>query len=529
MNKLQFNIVKLLFVSLIAVFSGMAMSGCSDDEEVSQSQYGYVQFKLYKEASYNNGTEAAAQSAATRASINNLGEAKKIEVEMLYNGTSITQTLVLNAYNDENAEYGLRSDKLQLLVGEYKIVGYRIYDKLDQVITGVSADADEMFTVVPSGLTVKDLTIDAQARGSVKFKLEKQLPETTRANSEGYLFSDIQLATVQVQNTFSQMTYTFEKLKARYEEEYELTNPDSENDKYKDHGVAYCDSAVWLPAGNYKVISYTVYSKSGVTETELETQAVSGETFTVKDNALTEYAIVPVLVSETAENIKDYLALKEIWDQMNGKNWSYYGATYPQGANWNFNKDIDMWGDQPGVTLDNNGRVTSLTLAGFGASGKLPDAIGQLTELRILALGSHDETYGGTLFGPQGIQPDMSEAKRNEMRMDYKKHFLDRDIRANLSEMLQWTIDNYASPNNKIKKNSRISKKDTQIGILTNGITGVSKAVMRLKNLQQFYIANSPIKCEDICTSWTDPQSAYAQEYEKENLSWSDMTNLTDV
>ena len=528
MNKLQFNIVKLLFVSLIAVFSGMAMSGCSDDEEVSQSQYGYVQFKLYKEASYTDGTNGTAQGAATRASVDKPGDAKKIEVEMLYNGTSITQTLVLNAYSDDNAEYGLRSDKLQLLVGDYKVVGYRIYDKLDQVITGVSADADEMFTVVPSGLTVKDLTIDAQARGSVKFKLEKQLPQT-RANSEGYLFSDIQLADIQVQNTFSQVTYSFEKLKARYEEEYELTNPDSENDKYKDHGVAYCDSAVWLPAGDYKVISYTVYSKQGVTETELETQAVSGETFTVKDNQLTEYAIVPVLVSETAENIKDYLALKAIWDSMGGKNWSYYGETYPQGTNWNFNKDIDMWGDQPGVTLNSNGRVTSLTLAGFGATGALPDAIGQLTELRVLALGSHDETYGSSLFGPNGIQPDMSEAKRNEMRMDYKKHFLDRDIRANLSEMLQWSIDNYASPNNKIKKDSRISKKDTQIGILTNGITGVSKAIMRLKNLQQFYIANAPITYDKICTDWTDPHSTYAQQYAKENLSWADMTNLTDL
>lgn len=92
MNKLQFNIVKLLFVSLIAVFSGMAMSGCSDDEEVSQSQYGYVQFKLYKEASYTDGTNGTAQGAATRASVDKLGNAKKIEVEMLYNGTSITQT-----------------------------------------------------------------------------------------------------------------------------------------------------------------------------------------------------------------------------------------------------------------------------------------------------------------------------------------------------------------------------------------------------------------------------------------------------
>ena len=531
MNKLRFNIVKLLFVSLIAMFSGMAMSGCSDDEEVSQSQYGYVQFKLYKEASYNE--EGAAQSAASRASIDKLSEAQKIEVEMRYNGISITQTLVLNAYNDENAEYGLRSDKLQLLVGDYRVIGYKIYNKMDEVIDGVSADPDEMFTVVPSGLTVKDLTIDSQARGSVKFKLEKQLPDVNTqsraSDNEGYLFSNIQLATIQVQNTFTQMTYIFEKLNARYEEEYELNDPDSENNKYKDHGVAYCDSAVWLPAGDYKVISYTVYSKSGVTETELETQAVSGETFTVKDNELTEYAIVPVLVSKTDENINDYLALNEIWDKMGGKNWSYYGATYPQGTNWNFNKDIDMWGDQPGVTLDGNGRITSLTLAGFGASGELPDAIGQLTELRILALGSHDETYGGMLFGPNGIQPNMSDDKRNEMRMEYKQHFLDRDVRANMSDMLQWTINNYSSPNNKIKKYSSISKKDTQIGVVTNKITGVSKAVMRLKNLQQFYLANSPITYDKICTNWTDPNSDYAQQYAKENLSWSNMTNLTDV
>lgn len=169
MNKLRFDIIKLLFVSLITMFSGMVMSGCSDDDEVSQSQYGYVQFKLYKEASYNEGTEDVARSVASRASVDKLSEAQKIEVEMLFNGTSITQTLVLNAYNAENAEYGLRSDRLQLLVGEYKIVGYRIYDKMDEVITGVSADADEAFSVVPSGLTVKDLTIDAQARGSVKF------------------------------------------------------------------------------------------------------------------------------------------------------------------------------------------------------------------------------------------------------------------------------------------------------------------------------------------------------------------------
>ena len=41
-----------------------------------------------------------------------------------------------------------------------------------------------------------------------------------------------------------------------------------------------------------------------------------------------------------------------------------------------------MWGEQPGVTLNNHGRVIGLIMAGFGAKGIVPDAIGQLTELK---------------------------------------------------------------------------------------------------------------------------------------------------
>ena len=36
-----------------------------------------------------------------------------------------------------------------------------------------------------------------------------------------------------------------------------------------------------------------------------------------------------------------------------------------------------MWGAQPGVSLNSNGRVAGLSLEGFGASGRVPDAIGQ--------------------------------------------------------------------------------------------------------------------------------------------------------
>lgn len=103
------------------------------------------------------------------------------------------------------------------------------------------------------------------------------------------------------------------------EESKEHQNPDNDNDKYMDIATAKCDSAVWLPAGNYQVTSYTTYSKNGNLVKTLETQAVKGEQFTVKDNALTDDAIVPIKLSRTAEYIKDYLALKEIWDALNGK------------------------------------------------------------------------------------------------------------------------------------------------------------------------------------------------------------------
>ena len=66
---------------------------------------------------------------------------------------------------------------------------------------------------------------------------------------------------------------------------------------------------------------------------------------------------VPVRLDETAEYIKDYIALKAIWTKMDGPNWKYYGESSPMGANWNFNKDIDLWGNQPGVQLLDNGRV----------------------------------------------------------------------------------------------------------------------------------------------------------------------------
>ena len=512
-----------LIISLLTI---VVATGCSDDDEALQSQYGYVQFKLYKSTSFDKGT--VTRSVTDK--LESLSSAQKIMVVMTHNGTTVSQTLPLNAYNANNAEYGLRSDKLQLLAGTYKIIGYYLYDKLDKVLLAGPAGEDNEFTVVSGGLQEQTLTVDAVSRGTVTFKLTKE-GLSTRAAGE-YLFSNIRFIDVTVMNTFTRVTTGLKGMKVTYEEDSkENQNPDNVNDKYMDIGVATCDSAVWLPAGTYQVVAYTTYSQSGSTKPELETQSVRGEPFIVEDNKLTEDANVPIQLKETAEYIKDYKALKAIWEALDGKNWKYNSGivdntVHP--SNWNFNKELDMWGDQPGVDLDANGRVTGLSLAGFGAKGRVPDAIGQLTELKTLALGTHGETLSGRLFGEDKLAPDMTEEQKQRIRMHYKRMFLDYDPRLNMSELLQDGINRHPKLQ-PIKKDNRITLKDTQIGGLTNRITFISKAVQRLTKLQNLYLANSPITYDNIATDWEDATSEYAKQYADEELSWSNLKDLTDV
>lgn len=511
---------------LLATMLTFAVTSCSDDEtEGWDGTYGYVQFKLNKRVS-SRATRAAATDKLEK-----LDDAKKIKVVMEHNGTTVSQTLVLNSYNAENAEYGLRSDKLQLASGTYTVIGFYLYDAVDEEL--LASSAGETFTVVGGGLAVQDLTVETVERGKVKFNLVKEW-EKTRSGNQEYLFSNIRLVDISVTNLFTRETVTFPNVKVTYEEDSkENQNPDNADDKYMDIGKAYCDSAVWLPAGTYQVTSYTTYGKTGAVKTKYETQPVKGEAFVVKDNALNDSAQVPILLSKTAEYIKDYEALKAIWESLDGKDWSFYGDATFHGANWNFNKELDMWGDQPGVTLNSNGRVTGLVLAGFGAKGIVPDAIGQLTELQVLNLGSHDEKIGANIFTDYDAN-NLTAAKKKAMRHDYENKFLKYDPRINMSEMIIESVNsdkNLKHGMTRIQKDSRINLKDAQIGTMTNQITGVSKAIYRLTKLQQFYIGNSPITSGEVCAKFYNADDAtygkFASEYT--DAAWDNMTNLTDM
>ena len=510
MNKIYIYMLTMLIACTFGLVS------CTDSEDLAAGQYGYVQFKLYKTASVNKQN-----AVATRAvdKLEYLADAHKIKVLLKYDGNTIVQTMVLNSYNAENAEYGLRSDKLRLLAGKYSFVGYTLYDKFDKEL--LSKDiTDCVIEVLPGGLTVQDIHTDAVERGLVSFKLVKNGLPATRAVKDGeeYPFSKIQCVDITVQNTFTKETTTFKKVRVDYVEDFA---DNAEPGKNMEISYALCDTVVWLKAGTYSVKNCVTYSdKKGKSYLATEYNTTS-KTFEINDNELSKEVEVPINLSETAEYIKDYIALKDIWEALGGEEWSYAGDVEAQGVNWNFNKEIDLWGEQPGVGLNSDGRVETISLEGFGPKGVVPDAIGQLTDLKILYLASHSDLLGGHLFGR--YNPEMSEAEKKSLRMDYADKVLVKDFRLGLSEMWQKTIevDQTQQP---LKKG--ISLKGIHFGDMTNGIEGISKAVMRCTKLEQFFIANAPITSDGFFREISENSPYYA---EKDNLSWENMTNLLDL
>ena len=137
-----------------------------------------------------------------------------------------------------------------------------------------------------------------------------------------------------------------------------------------------CDSLVSLRAGRYVVENYSLFDKNGDL-LELA-EPLNETTFDLNDNCGADVE-VPVTMNESAEYIKDYYALKEIWESLDGPNWYYFGEDWPDGANWDFNKSPDLWGDQPGVQLHSNGRVALINISDFGFRGDMSPALGQLT------------------------------------------------------------------------------------------------------------------------------------------------------
>ncbi len=378
MKRLKFSV---WMCAILAAMAGVV--GCSEEEAIDNrdTDYGYVQFKLFKEASY------VAPSRAIKSELDYLAEASKMKVTLTYGETTIAQTLNLSSAGKDLAEFGLRSDKLKLLTGAYSVIAFTLYDATDEPIYHGAPAVESHFTILSGGLTQYDLTADVTPRGTVRFHLKKDLSqfEGTRAVERQYTFDEIATINITVQNRRTNEQIRFEELPAKFSLHFD--EEDEVEDGYRTSSLL-CDTLLSIKAGDYRVLSYEAFDEQeGLLERKNNPKAVE---FSVEDNQTTEVD-VPVALYEADEYIQDYYALREIWESLNGETWYYEGENFPRGSNWNFNKDCDLWGDQPGVELHPNGRVARIDISNFAFSGHLSPAIGQLTALVELYLGTHND------------------------------------------------------------------------------------------------------------------------------------------
>ena len=491
--KLTSLLQKLLFIPVLLGLSVVLTTACSDDKLGMQEGNGYVQFKLYKEASY----EAKTASRATTDELEYLNDAKKVKVVLTSNGITSSYTLPLNAYSAENAEYGMRSEKLQLIPGNYQLVGYYLYNKTEEQIYAGEPSVPTFFEVETGAMCIQDILVNVIPRGQVRFHLKKDLSQVSKSRSGEqttyYPFSSIARVTFDVKNLDTKAVTHIENVDVVIEDDF--------NDNFSETSYAVLDSLITLEAGKYTV---TQIWTSDVNKKTLEVGVLKeGTEFTVLDNqdADKNPVDIPVTLQETAEYIKDYFALRNIWLALSGETkWYYVGENYPHGVNWNFDKDIDLWGQQPGVILNSEGRVISLSIGEFGPEGDIPESIGQLTALQSLYLGTHNDKQHPNV--PNGSSKDarikFAKAMLNPtpeniqiIRNDYMDNYVIRDIREDLSEPLLWGLKEKGI---EIKtRTHRPSLKDINWGELTNGITSIHEAIGKLENLEILYIANSKV------------------------------------
>lgn len=464
--------IKCLFALIIAV----AATGCSDDDkDVLQGDYGFVQLRLYKSGSYTSRAEGGDR-------LDFLYEAKKIKITLRSSdNNTISQTTSVEAQSKELAEYGVQSDKFQLLAGQYTIVGYELFNALDEVIYAGSPEEPTTVSVVSGGLVIQDIVVNVMERGHIKFELIKDLSKVpTRATGlKEYPFHGIQFADVTVQNKLTLTKTEFKGLKMVHE----VYRPEDQPEYYTSHCLT--DSIVTITAGTYQVTGFVTYFDRNKTIKEVSNDVIGNE-FVVKDNETT-LAEVPITLEESAGDIKDALALKRIWEALDGPNWK---------VKWDFNRDIDLWTAQPGVQIVENGRVAALNFEGVGAKGDMPAALGELTELRQLYLGTHNFNTGASNVNPSEELRKLGATDLNAFRNHFTETYIqncDPLYHFGPEFVKEFKTRNVIHREKKGELRAFPTAKNEPFNY-SNLIYSLPPEINNLKKLSQLYIAYSPIK-----------------------------------
>lgn len=473
---MKFEKRNLTLLILALLSSVLLFTGCTEEAEpVSEPGYGYVQFHLFKKGSYTKAGDK----------LEYLRDAAKIRVTLRSQDNDIiTPVAVVEAVDKNLSEWGLQTAKIRLIAGKYTMTAYEIYDGLDNSVLVGSPSETVVLDVKPNGIVSEDIALNVVDRGWAKFRLVKDLSEIvgTKAGKDGadeHPFYGIQSVdlTVKNKNTGEITEITNIEVTHKFVDGEKAADPDYVS------GICVSDTLVALKGGTYTVTKFRTYFDYFRKVYETSTNVAENE-FVVKDNQETD-ADVPVTLHTTSGHVQDALALREIWEALDGPNWR---------IKWEFNCDVDAWTANTGVQILGNGRVASLDLTGTGAKGAMPAAIAKLTELRNLTLGTigYNAAAGGTTVTTGRkltyFTPEDHEADR-------RLTIGTRDPRSRFSKELQQSFEIAGDPvKPSVKSLSERMPVMYKPEVNATDIVSLPDEINQLKNLEHITIAFSPIK-----------------------------------
>lgn len=473
---MKFEKRNLTLLILALLSSVLLFTGCTDEAEpVSEPGYGYVQFHLFKKGSYTKAGDK----------LEYLRDAAKIRVTLRSQDNDIiTPVAVVEAVDKNLSEWGLQTAKIRLIAGKYTMTAYEIYDGLDNSVLVGAPSETVVLDVKANGIVSEDIALNVVDRGWAKFRLVKDLSEIvgTRAGKDGadeHPFYGIQSVdlTVKNKNTGEITEITNIEVTHKFVDGEKAADPDYIS------GICVSDTLVALKGGTYTVTKFRTYFDYFRKVYETSTNVAENE-FVVKDNQETD-ADVPVTLHTTSGHVQDALALREIWEALDGPNWR---------IKWEFNCDVDAWTANTGVQILGNGRVASLDLTGTGAKGAMPAAIAKLTELRKLTLGTigYNAAAGGTTVTTGRkltyFTPEDHEADR-------RLTIGTRDPRSRFSKELQQSFEIAGDPVKPgVKSLSERMPVMYKPEVNATDIVSLPDEINQLKNLEHITIAFSPIK-----------------------------------
>lgn len=473
---MKFEKRNLTLLILALLSSVLLFTGCTEEAEpVSEPGYGYVQFHLFKKGSYTKAGDK----------LEYLRDAAKIRVTLRSQDNDIiTPVAVVEAVDKNLSEWGLQTAKIRLVAGKYTMTAYEIYDGLDNSVLVGSPSETVVLDVKVNGIVSEDIALNVVDRGWAKFRLVKDLSEIvgTKAGKDGadeHPFYGIQSVdlTVKNKNTGEITEITNIEVTHKFVDGEKAADPDYIS------GICVSDTLVALKGGTYTVTKFRTYFDYFRKVYETSTNVAENE-FVVKDNQETD-ADVPVTLHTTSGHVQDALALREIWEALDGPNWR---------IKWEFNCDVDAWTANTGVQILGNGRVASLDLTGTGAKGAMPAAIAKLTELRKLTLGTigYNAAAGGTTVTTGRklayFTPEDHEADR-------RLTIGTRDPRSRFSKELQQSFEIAGDPvKPSVKSLSERMPVMYKPEVNATDIVSLPDEINQLKNLEHITIAFSPIK-----------------------------------